>query len=127
LTTGIWFGNDDNKPTRHMSGSTLPTEAWKKFMSAALDGMQVAALPGNYRYQAPGNYALAGQGSQVATLGEDGRPIVLQPGQQADPIGALSQSYDDDDPDDNLPTPPAGMGSGRTDRHRSFLQRLFGG
>jgi penicillin-binding protein 1A len=127
LTTGIWFGNDDNKPTRHMSGSTLPTEAWKKFMSAALDGMQVAALPGNYRYQAPGNYALAGQGSQVATLGEDGRPIVLQPGQQADPIGALSQSYDDDDPDDNLPTPPAGMASGRTDRHRSFLQRLFGG
>jgi penicillin-binding protein 1A len=128
LTTGVWFGNDNNKPTKHMSGSTLPTDAWKKFMTAALDGMQVAALPGNYQYQAPGNYALASQGSQVATLGEDGRPLVLQPG-QPDPIGALSQAYDDD-PDANLPTPPAGVGASSGDQpyhHRSFLQRLFGG
>jgi len=127
LTTGVWFGNDNNKPTKHMSGSTLPTEAWRRFMSAALDGTQVAALPGNYQYQAPGNYALASQGSQVATLGVAGRPLVLQPG-QPDPIGALSQGYDDD-PDANLPVPPGGFDdrNGRPYRHRSFLERLFGG
>jgi penicillin-binding protein 1A len=127
LTTGVWFGNDDNKPTKHMSGSTLPTDAWKKFMTAALDGVEVAALPGNYQYQAPGNYALAGSTPEVATIGADGRPLVLQPG-QPDPIGALSQAYDDD-PDANLPTPPSGVGvaTEQPGQHRNFFERLFGG
>ena len=127
LTTGVWFGNDDNKPTRHMSGSTLPTDAWKKFMTAALDGVQVASLPGNYQYQAPGNDALASHAQQVATIGQDGRPLVLQPG-HPDPIGALSQAYDDD-PGANLPVPPEGLGAGygQPGRQRNLLERLFGG
>jgi penicillin-binding protein 1A len=127
LTAGVWFGNDDNKPTKHMSGSTLPTEAWKKFMTAALDGVPVAALPGNYQYQPPDAYALASQGAQVAAAG-GGRPMQLQPGAN-DPIGALSQQAYDDDPDANLPTPPAGIGAGgiAPGRHRNILQLLFGG
>ncbi|MEJ0096794.1 MAG: hypothetical protein WDM84_00875 [Bauldia sp.] len=100
-------------------------------MTAALDGVQVANLPGHYQYQAPGNYALAGQGSQVATIGTDGRPLVLQPG--VDPIGAMAQA-EDGDPDANLPTPPAGVGPGDNGgyypapyRRPNFLERLFGG
>jgi hypothetical protein len=34
------FGNDNNKPTRKASGSTLPAIAWHRFMSAALAGLR---------------------------------------------------------------------------------------
>jgi penicillin-binding protein 1A len=131
LTAGVWYGNDDNKPSKKASGSTLPTTAWKKFMTAALDGVQVADLPGHYQYQAPGNIALAAQGSQVATIGENGQPLVLQPG-QPDPIGAMAQA--EDDPNADLPLPPGSIGQPGTDgaypapnRRRNFFQRLFGG
>lgn len=34
-TTGVWMGNDDNKPMYKVTGGTLPTNAWKDFMSYA--------------------------------------------------------------------------------------------
>ena len=46
LTTGIWFGNDDNAPMRKVTGGSLPAQAWHKFMVAAHQGVPVAALPG---------------------------------------------------------------------------------
>jgi penicillin-binding protein 1A len=46
LVTGIWFGNDDGKPTKNVTGGSLPALAWKAFMTAALDGEPVAELPG---------------------------------------------------------------------------------
>ncbi|HEY5082320.1 MAG TPA: PBP1A family penicillin-binding protein [Bauldia sp.] len=130
LTTGVWFGNDDNKPTKKASGGTLPTAAWKKFMTAALDGLQVADLPGHYQYQAPGNMALASAQSAAPPVGDNGRPMALQRG--LDPIGAMAQA-EDDDPDANLPLPPGAVGQGNNGdyyqppRRRSFFERLFGG
>jgi penicillin-binding protein 1A len=49
LTAGVWFGNDNNKPTRRTTGGTLPALAWNRFMSEALSGVPVVALPGDYR------------------------------------------------------------------------------
>jgi penicillin-binding protein 1A len=46
LTTGVWFGNDDNSPTNKVTGGSLPAIAWHDFMTAAHDGVPVAALPG---------------------------------------------------------------------------------
>ena len=46
LTTGVWFGNDDNSPTNKVTGGSLPALAWHDFMSAAHKGVRVAALPG---------------------------------------------------------------------------------
>jgi penicillin-binding protein 1A len=46
LTTGVWFGNDDNSPTNKVTGGSLPTIAWNEFMSAAHAGVPVASLPG---------------------------------------------------------------------------------
>ncbi|MDP3896315.1 MAG: penicillin-binding transpeptidase domain-containing protein, partial [Mesorhizobium sp.] len=46
LTTGVWFGNDDGKPTKNITGGSLPAQAWKTFMTAAHEGVPVAALPG---------------------------------------------------------------------------------
>ena len=48
LTTGVWFGNDDGKPMKHVTGGTLPARTWAQFMGAAHKGVPVAALPGNY-------------------------------------------------------------------------------
>ena len=48
LTTGVWFGNDDGKPMKAITGGQLPAMAWHSFMSAAHEGVPVAALPGNW-------------------------------------------------------------------------------
>ncbi len=49
LTTGVWFGNDDGKPTKNVTGGSLPALAWKEFMTAAHDGVPVAQLPGRWQ------------------------------------------------------------------------------
>ncbi|MEM1365005.1 MAG: penicillin-binding transpeptidase domain-containing protein, partial [Pseudomonadota bacterium] len=46
LTTGIWFGNDDGKPTKKVTGGSMPTRAWHKFMLAAHQGVPSQRLPG---------------------------------------------------------------------------------
>src|SRR5690606_18735088 len=46
LTTGVWFGNDDGKPTKNITGGSLPAMAWKTFMAAAHEGVPVKPLPG---------------------------------------------------------------------------------
>ena len=49
LTTGIWFGNDDGKPTKKVTGGSLPASAWRDFMQFAHTGVPVDALPGQAR------------------------------------------------------------------------------
>ena len=46
LVTGIWFGNDDGKPTKRASGGNLPATTWQAYMAGAHNGMAIAALPG---------------------------------------------------------------------------------
>jgi len=48
LVTGIWYGNDDGKPTKKVTGGSIPATSWKTFMSAAHKGVPIADLPGNY-------------------------------------------------------------------------------
>ncbi len=48
LATGVWFGNDDGKPTRKVTGGAMPALAWKEFMQAAHSGATSARLPGQY-------------------------------------------------------------------------------
>ncbi len=46
LVAGIWFGNDDNAPMKHITGGTLPAHAWHDFMAAATQNMPIKPLPG---------------------------------------------------------------------------------
>jgi penicillin-binding protein 1A len=46
LVTGVWLGNDDGTPTRHVTGGSLPAEIWNKFMRSAHEGVPIANLPG---------------------------------------------------------------------------------
>jgi penicillin-binding protein 1A len=45
LVTGVWFGNDDDRPMRHVTGGSLPAIAWRRFMLAATQTMPVRPLP----------------------------------------------------------------------------------
>ena len=46
LITGVWLGNDDGTPTKHVTGGSLPVEIWSRFMRSAHQGVPVASLPG---------------------------------------------------------------------------------
>jgi penicillin-binding protein 1A len=45
LVTSVWVGNDDNSPTKHVTGGSLPVEIWSQFMRAAHQSVPVASLP----------------------------------------------------------------------------------
>ena len=45
LTTGIWFGNDDNSSTRKLTGGNLPARIWKSYMETALISAPAGARP----------------------------------------------------------------------------------
>ena len=46
LVAGVWLGNDDNSPTHHTTGGSLPVEIWTRFMKTAHQGVPVVELPG---------------------------------------------------------------------------------
>jgi penicillin-binding protein 1A len=46
LVAGVWLGNDDNSPTHHTTGGSLPVEIWSRFMKIAQQGVPVVELPG---------------------------------------------------------------------------------
>ncbi len=46
LVAGVWLGNDDNSPTHHTTGGSLPVEIWNRFMRTAHQGVAVVELPG---------------------------------------------------------------------------------
>jgi penicillin-binding protein 1A len=49
LTTGVWFGNDDGKSMKKVTGGGLPAKAWKEFMIAAHKGLTPTPLYGDGR------------------------------------------------------------------------------
>jgi penicillin-binding protein 1A len=42
--TAVWVGNDDNSPTRGVTGGTLPAQIWKAAMQTAEKGLPLKAL-----------------------------------------------------------------------------------
>ncbi len=47
LVAGVWVGNDDDTPMRHVTGGSLPAEIWHGFMLAALKGAPSHPLGAN--------------------------------------------------------------------------------
>lgn len=79
LVTGVWLGNDDNSPTKKATGGGLPVEVWTRFMRAAHEGVQVAALPNLQSNWGPAN--LVQISSQVSP------PTQAPPGLAPAPVG----------------------------------------
>lgn len=44
--TGVWFGNDDYRPTNRVTGGSLPAMAWKQFMGVAHVTTNIPQIPG---------------------------------------------------------------------------------
>jgi penicillin-binding protein 1A len=111
LTAGIWFGNDDSKPTKKLTGGSMPAATWQRFMERALEGVPVLDIPGNYRFREPAYIA----GAPVPPAQVGGIDALLSsPGVVA---GAVA------------PLPPGSVGeyTPPPPKRRGFLQRLFGG
>jgi penicillin-binding protein 1A len=47
LVAGVWLGNDDNTPTKKITGGGLPVEVWSQFMRAAHRGKAPSVLVGD--------------------------------------------------------------------------------
>ncbi len=45
LIAGIWLGNDNDAPTRKVTGGQLPASLWKDFMRKASTGVPARAIP----------------------------------------------------------------------------------
>tara|TARA_R110000868_G_scaffold12110_8_gene58734 strand:+ start:1760 stop:3781 length:2022 start_codon:yes stop_codon:yes gene_type:complete len=48
-TAGVWFGNDDNHPTKRASGGNFAAVAWNDYMKASQKGVPAVALAGATR------------------------------------------------------------------------------
>jgi penicillin-binding protein 1A len=46
LVAGVWLGNDDNSPTRTVTGGSVPATIWKDVMGVAHANLSPAPLPG---------------------------------------------------------------------------------
>jgi penicillin-binding protein 1A len=51
LTAGVWLGNDDNSPTKQVTGGSLPALIWRDVMEPAHLGLSPLALPGTPEQQ----------------------------------------------------------------------------
>lgn len=82
LVTGVWFGNDDNSPTKKATGGGLPVDVWSRFMKVAHQGVPPAPLPNS---QDPGlGSTLAQIASQITapTAPAAMTPVAMAPAQQ---------------------------------------------
>lgn len=109
LTTGVWFGNDNGKPTKKITGGSLPAIAWKDFMVAAHKGVPVAQLPGDYRLDRlieDGNDILPESGVDPSVPATDGAPSA-----QLDSGGSMPSVDRDDQTGSTRPVPPGNVGN----------------
>jgi penicillin-binding protein 1A len=72
LVAGVWLGNDDNEPTKRVSGGNLPVETWSAFMTAALKGKQPVPLPGSGGRFMPEETPVASAGRTSVAQARDG-------------------------------------------------------
>ncbi|HEY9013236.1 MAG TPA: PBP1A family penicillin-binding protein [Devosia sp.] len=73
----VWFGNDDYQPTRNLTGGTLPTIAWQKFMAYAHTNIEIKPVFG-VDFQ-PEPFVIAAAEGGVPLEPQDERPPTLQP------------------------------------------------
>jgi len=65
LVTGVWLGNDDNKPMKTVTGGGMPARLWRDFMLAAHAGLPPRPLPLPTAAMASAD---TGQGYQTAPI-----------------------------------------------------------
>ena len=82
LVTGVWVGNDDNKPMLKVMGGTIPSEVWHEFMTHAMEGEKALPIP-NSVTSSDGllPWLFGGANNNAATNNQPaaGTPVVIPP------------------------------------------------
>ena len=98
--TAGWFGNDDGKPTRKVTGGAMPAAAFQEFMQVALNGEADIQLPGEFEVPVdPSQVAIPvarpthvpGRRSSEQIAGSDRRPRAPVNGVSQDRTGSTRQ------------------------------------
>lgn len=76
----VWFGNDDYQATNKLTGGTLPTTAWQKFMAYAHTNIEIKPVQGVDFQPAPFVIANATPVEGQPALPAAERPPSLKPG-----------------------------------------------
>ena len=120
LVTGVWYGNDNGKPMKKVTGGSLPASTWQKFMASSHKGYELAALPGNYQ-------------PEVAALPKP-KPSQGIGQSQNDTSRALSTEEPGSRPRrkslseiDGNPRPSASVGDQERKKPKTILDLIFGG
>ncbi len=74
----VWFGNDDYRPTKNLTGGTLPTIAWQKFMTYAHSNVDIKPVLG-VDYVPTGEPVIIAEADPTQALNQSDRPPSLQP------------------------------------------------
>jgi len=62
--TGVWVGNDDNSPTKKVTGGSIPAAIWVDIMGPLHANLPSVPLPGEYRPSGPGVEVPMAQGER---------------------------------------------------------------
>ena len=145
LTTGVWFGNDDGKPMKKVTGGALPAQAWHEFMVAAHEGVPVRPLPGTWKSTpadtivpdeipsadaspAPVPATPVGQSAPAAPAAQPAAPVrPSRPAQTVDADGFDMPSDNGSTASVKHPVPPGNVGGPTKRRNTSILDILSGG
>ncbi|MCV3736296.1 penicillin-binding protein [Rhizobium sp. TRM96647] len=129
LTTGVWFGNDDGKSMKKVTGGGLPAKAWSRFMTAAHEGFSPSPLFGT----AGGGIPMAGADPATPAGREDeslAEMVARALGTSSRDGGGEAMAIPDRTGgiEGDLPVPPADVGEQPTrPRRSSLLDVLIGG
>ena len=125
LVTGVWYGNDNGKSMKKVTGGSLPALSWQKFMVPAHEGLALASLPGNYEpvvaaLPTPQPRQNIGQSQSQNQNGQQVQGSTQRPSDKRQ-RKSLSEL-------DGNPRPSANVGGQqRREKPRTILDLIFGG
>ena len=117
--TAVWVGNDDNSPTRGVTGGTLPAQIWKAAMLTAEKGLPFKGLNRSppQAPNVPEEVLASGASSPPALLGDDEAATAMarteppRDREESHRPGAVGRFlgwiFGDDDKDMKPPAPPS--------------------
>ena len=95
-TAGVWVGNDDNSPTRNVTGGALPAEIWRDVMQQAHRGLSVRPLPGETISRDPDLTTISRIDVPSQDIAEDAQPETPKRKGFFEKLGSLFSGGSDD-------------------------------
>ncbi|MFB2553086.1 transglycosylase domain-containing protein [Ensifer soli] len=127
LTTGIWFGNDDGRSMKKVTGGGLPAVAWHDFMTAAHDGLSPVPLFGLSAVEPVFDGPAPGEGAHAPPDGLPSAAIDAFPGPPMTVEGAIAEGEAEQQTAMPDLVPPADVGETTGATRRTTLYDILTG